>query len=97
MIFCGSQGFAGESACVLANGHQGEHRYGNFASAVAVDRDRDAARYRWLRECVYLENCRLALIEETDPKTAADFDAAIDAAMTPNTKRQEINQQVINV
>lgn len=47
---CGSQGFAGSSACIAERGHDGEHRYGNFKQALEAEIRQDARRYRWLRE-----------------------------------------------
>jgi len=43
--------------------------------------EKDANRYRWLRECVYYENGRLNMLENSEPKTVDDFDKAIDEAM----------------
>jgi|694.fasta_scaffold03608_19 hypothetical protein len=81
MTFCGSQGFAGPSACVLEKGHAGKHKYGDIVTAEADQLRLDAERYRLLRRGQHW-----SVIDGIgDTLRSDDLDAAIDAAMkTPN-------------
>ena len=86
MDLCGHRGFAGPSACILADGHAGNHKYGDLATAYEVELRKDAERYRWLREH---GNERWEVIfNETgrDLLEGSVLDSAIDTAlaMTPN-------------
>lgn len=96
MPLCLSQGFAGPSGCVLLKGHEGPHKYGNIENglleleiaelrAQLAECQKDAARYRWLRE----QKTARTLIDGGF-RTSWEFrrfiepnelDAAIDAAM----------------
>ena len=86
MDLCGNQGFAGPSACILEEGHEGAHKYGNIALAYEIELRKDAERYRWLRKYGNLEFERV--LDETcrEMLEGAQLDAAIDFALseTPN-------------
>ena len=95
-MFCRSQGFAGPSACVLEPGHEGEHKYGDVATAEAERLRKDAARYRWLRERMLAADfdwndsgeCALVFAWPKDCAVSGNCDATLDAAMlkTPNAE-----------
>ena len=90
MDLCGHKGFAGPSACILEEGHYGNHQYGDIATAYEVELRKDAERYRFLREAAHdaakIEALNMA---NREPQTPAEFDAAVDIAMTtPNVEVQ---------
>ena len=77
MDLCGHRGFAGPSACILEEGHDGKHKYGDIGLAYEVEVRKDAERYRWLRSGkASVEQVRSILND-----TPHGIDTAIDAEL----------------
>lgn len=67
---CGSRGFAGPSGCVLLEGHDGPHSYGDFDSALKEHKDK---YWRLRAERAEAENAKLReLLADLRPMVYAE-------------------------
>jgi predicted Zn-dependent protease len=60
----------------------------------AEEAERDAARYRWLRECDYDGDAAIHTADGRELKMGADLDAAIDAALAVQNE-QSVNGESV--
>lgn len=94
MELCGHRGFAGATACVEEQGHEGPHVYGNFRQAIDDELRKDAMRYRWLRERLLgadfdWNESGVTVLAFEFPRNigiGGNCDKNIDAAMAANVK-----------